>query len=113
MKTTQKDFVDKETLKTYEEIDALKIIEQYLLFKGTDYVAKSMEVHISHLEEMAHIHYGLKVNATNKMYIGFFLEKYFLHNFMIQGKYVKIPKDIFDRVSLIHKHYKDKRNPNS
>ncbi len=112
MKPTQeKNFVDKRTIKLFDEINGLKVIEEYLLYKGTDHVRNSRLVHISHLEKMAHIEYELKVNATNKLYVGWYLDRYFRHNDLF-GKdgYVKIPTDIFERVDALHKQFKTHDN---
>jgi hypothetical protein len=107
MKTVDsKNIVDRETLKVYDDIDGLKVIEDYLLFKGTS--KKENGIHLSDLEKMALITYGLKVNATNKLYVGWHLDKFYKRNGLFrQGmKVVDIPADIYDRVDAIHKQYR-------
>ncbi len=113
MQPKAKDFVDKDTLKIYSDIDGLKVVEEYLLFKGTDHIRNSMQIHISHLEKMAHIEYGLKVNETNKLYVGMYLDKYYKKNGLFKGsdmKYVRVPKEIFDRVDKLHARFKTADN---
>jgi hypothetical protein len=103
------DRVDESIIKTYQEIDGLKVIEDYLLFKGTDYISDDLEVKLKHLEDMALISYGLKVTATNRLYVGLYLEKFYKRNQIINGSIVFIPKSIFDKVKEIHERFKKDR----
>lgn len=108
MKTIEsKKFVDKDTIRLYEQIDGLEVIEQYLLFKGTDHLRGHPFVTKKALDEMAHIHYGLKVNATNKLYVGMYLDKFYKRADLVSsnGK-IKVPIEIFIKVDEIHKPYK-------
>ena len=108
----KKDTVDAETYKTYESIDGLKLIEEYLLFKGTDNFRTSMKIPLSELEKMAYLEYRLKVNATNKLYVGMFLDRFYIRNGLYSEKKgngnasITIPKEIFNKVDEIHKKYK-------
>lgn len=112
MKTVdKKNIVDAETLKVYDDIDGFKVIEEYLLFKGTDNLAdkKPRQIHISGLEHAAHIAYGLKVNTTNKLYVGWHLDKFYKRAQLINAKEPKliiVPDDIFERVHALHLKYK-------
>ncbi len=106
-----KDFVEPSTLKTLKEIDGMVVLEEYLLFKGTDHI-KEFRVHIGHLEDMAHVHYGLKVNATNELYVAAYLTKFYkrANMFIEQSSQIRIPKDMFERIDTLHKSYKTKDN---
>jgi hypothetical protein len=107
-----KNKVGAETIRLYDEIDGLRVIEDLLLFKGTEDRKNDMFFKLADLEKMALITYGLKVNATNKLYVGWYLEKYYKRNGMFSDKgWVKIPKDIFDKVDALHNEFKIKQQP--
>lgn len=109
MKTvSHQNLVDKETLKRYDDIDGLKVIEEYLLYKGTDDVGNRLFINIKLLEEMALIVYGLKSNSTNKLYVGWYLDKFYKRNnlFGKDRRLIKIPEDIFEKVDKIHAQYR-------
>ena len=110
MKTIDhKEFVDTRTLKTYDEIDGLKVIEELLLTKGEAIAGATRCVLLKHLEEMALVVYNLKSSATNKLYVGMRLDKFYLRNGMVtsSGK-IKVPADIYDRVKEINDSYRTK-----
>lgn len=109
MRIADKHRVDADTLKIYEGIDGLKVIEDYLLFKGTDnYVHRTIA--LSKLEKMAHITYALKVNPTNKLYVGTHLERYYRRADLFTSKGIRIPEDIFQRVAALYNGFKSKQN---
>jgi hypothetical protein len=116
MKTVEKrNVVDQETLAVYDQIDGLKVIEEFLLFKGTDNLEdkKPRQIHMSGLEHAAHIAYGLKVNATNKLYVGWHLDKFYKRAGLINSKeprLITVPDDIFEKVHTLHAQYKTKAN---
>jgi hypothetical protein len=106
----EKNKVNKETIRLYDEIDGLKVIEEFLLFKGTEGY-EDLECDVKDLEKMAHMVYGLKVNATNKLYVGWHLHKFLKRNDMLDGSWVRIPKVIFDKAQKMHNEFKLKRQP--
>lgn len=68
--------VDKETLKTYEQIDVRHVIKEWLLLRGVGVCKFELGIRcvkLSDLVYMALIDYGLKSNATNKMYVDYWL----------------------------------------
>lgn len=106
-------FVQPETIRTYSEIDGLHVIEETLLFKGTDGFRDSMTLPIRLVEHMAHIAYGLTVNPTNKLYVGMYLDKFYKrHGLLSKNGSIKIPKEIFDKVDAIHKTFQTEKNKN-
>ena len=113
MEIKNKNFVNPDTIKTYSEIDGLRVIEECLLFKGTDYVRVRMSIPIKHLEDTALVVYGLSVTATNKLYVGMHLDKFYKRNGMVAtAGNIKIPVDIFKRVDELHKSYQTLHNQN-
>jgi hypothetical protein len=107
----EKNFVDKETLKTYSEINGLEVIEELLLFKGVQIAGANRIVHKKYLDDMALVHYNLKVNATNRLYVGVQLDKYYHRAGLVcdSGR-VKVPKDIYERVKELNDKYKTEAN---
>lgn len=108
MKTVnEKDFVNKNDLKTYDEIDGLKVIEELLLFKGVEIAGAVKVVHKKHLDDMALVVYNLKVNATNRLYVGMQLDKFYHRAGLVcdSGR-VKVPTDIYNRVKELNDSYK-------
>lgn len=95
------------------EVDGYKVIEEFLLTKGED-VVRDMKIPFKPLIEFGIIVYGLKANATNKLSMKFDLEKFFMRSCSgeISGtetKYVRVPKDIFDRVKIENDKYRNLR----
>jgi hypothetical protein len=83
----------------YSEIDGLKIIEELLYFKGCEVIDRNNTVPLKMLEDVAHIHYRLKRGATNKLYVGYFLDRYYRRNGLIASKErVIVPQVVMDRV---------------
>ena len=105
------DFVPKEQIKTYEEIDGLEVIEELLLYKGTDIAASTKTVSQKHLDDMALVHYNLKVNATNRLYVGLILDKYYHRSGLVTSRgTIKVPDDIYNRVKELNDSFKTKDN---
>jgi hypothetical protein len=106
MNPDKRNFVDAQTLHTYNDIDIFKVIEEVLLFQGTDAHRKSMTLRMSDIERTCLIVYNLKVNATNKLYVGMHLDKQVHRNDLRSNNgTIKIPRKIFDKVDEIHKQY--------
>lgn len=110
-KVNTKDFVEKDLIKTYEEIDGLTVIEELLLFKGCEIAGATKIVHKKYLDDMALIVYNLKVNPTNRLYVGMQLDKFYLRNDLVcdSGR-VKVPVEIYNRVKTLNDSYKNKQN---
>jgi hypothetical protein len=112
--------VEPETLRTYEEMDGLKVIEELLLFKGEEICMRhkgQLMVSMDDLEKMAHITYGLKVNASNKLYVAMHLFRYYKRADLIPDdstvrlrKYIIVPNDIFDRVKELNDQFRKKKD---
>jgi len=98
--------IDKEK---FPVIDGLDVIEQYMLFKG-EHVAfeheNKMRVAFKPLIEMAIVHYGLKLNATNKLKVRFDLEKFFMRRGMMFQEVVEFPKQLYVRVAEINNEFR-------
>lgn len=107
MKVDKNNFVTPEQIKAYEQIDGLKVIEDLLLFKGIEVAGINKVVSAKLLDDMALVSYGLKVNATNKLYVGMNLDKYYRRAGLVcdSGK-VKVPVDIYNRVKELNDSYK-------
>ena len=83
----------------YSEIDGLRVIEELLYFKGMDVIDRENTVSLKMLEDVAHIHYRLKRGATNKLYVGYFLDRYYRrHGLKTSRERVAVPQDIADKV---------------
>lgn len=110
-KINSKDFIEAELIKTYQDIDGLVVIEELLLFKGCDIAGASRIVHKRFLDDMALVHYNLKVNATNRLYVGMQLDKFYLKNGLVcdSGR-IKVPIEIYKRVKELNDSYKTQQN---
>lgn len=105
------DLVDSETIKLYSEIDGLKVIEEALLFKGEQIAGEKMCVSDKLLIDTALVTYGLKSNATNKLYVGLHLDRIYRRlGLSIGTGKVKVPKPIYDRVKELNDSYRTKDN---
>jgi hypothetical protein len=92
------------------EVDGYHVIEEFLLTKG-ECVAVNMQVPFKPLIDFGIIIYGLKANATNKLAMKFDLERFFMRQGAgllsgVETKFVKVPKDIFDRVKSLNDKYR-------
>lgn len=107
MKITEKSFFATDKIDLIKNINGLEIIEQYLLFKGEDSVGEIKVILFKNLEDMALVHLGLIVNATNRLYVGTYLKRFYNHNglVMLSGK-IKIPIEIFEKVKTINDRYR-------
>jgi hypothetical protein len=109
----EKNFVDKETLKAYDGIELMEVIEELLFFKGVDICNSERMAPKKLLEEIALIHYNLKSNPTNKLYVGWVLDRLLLRNNLASDKRTtmfKVPKAIFDKVKAENDKYKSADN---
>lgn len=106
-----KDFVPADIIKTYQQINGHDVIEELLLFKGVEVAGAARVVHKKYLEETALVLYGLKVNATNKLYVGLHLDKYYRRAGLVcdSGR-IKVPSDIYDKVKKLNDSYKTPDN---
>ncbi len=112
--------VESETLRTYEEMDGLKVIEELLLFKGEEICMRhkgQRMVSMDALEKMAHITYGLKVNASNKLYVGMHLFRYYKRADLLPDdraggmrSYIIVPDDVFDRAKELNDQFRKKKD---
>lgn len=107
------DKITTKELKLYDDINGLDVIEECLLFKGIEVAGASKIINIKHLESAAHILYGLKVNATNKLYVGFYLDRFYHRaGLLCDSGRVKVPIDIYNKVKDINDKYKNEHNKN-
>lgn len=116
-------FYGQRTLEDYREMDIEKIIEEFLLAKGTWYKSPSKkeepkpinkEVTAKSLVTPGLMVYGLKDNPTNRRAVEYYCERWgrVNQNISIDGV-IRIPKDIWDKVdeyNRIHTNGND-RNP--
>lgn len=110
-----KDRVDKNTIEKYDQINGHDVIRETLLFKGCEIcyeIASVRYLQKKYLEDTAFYLYGLKVNATNRLYIGYVLDRYWRRNdlqpFDMKG-YVIVPEDIYNECKRINESYKNKQ----
>jgi len=106
-----KNFVEKDLIKCYEEIDGLLVIEELLLYKGVEIAGGTKVVHQKYLDDMALVTYNLKVNATNRLYVGLILDKFYHRAGLVcdSGR-IKVPVDIYNKVKTLNDTYKTKDN---
>lgn len=96
---TEKDRVSADDAKFYSEIDGLVVIEELLRFKGLEVIDKNKTVALKSLEDVAHIHYRLKRGATNKLYVGYFLDRFYRRNGLkVSSERVTVPDAIAEKV---------------
>ncbi len=113
MKTIEdKNRVDIKTIEKYDEINGHDVIRETLLYKGCEHcseIASIRYIQKKYLEETELYLYGLKVNATNKLYVGYVLDGYWRRNdlqpFDMKG-YVIVPEDIYNECKKINDSYK-------
>lgn len=92
------DKVDDESLKFYEGIDGLFVIEEFLKFKGVKLLTGNPVVAMKQIEDMALIAYSLKPNATNKLYALHHLHKSLRkHGLIMDSGRVKIPLNLYQK----------------
>lgn len=107
-----KNRVDIKTIEKYDEINGHDVVRETLLFKGCEICSEKASVRYlqkKYLEETALYLYGLKVNATNRLYVSYVLDRYWRRNdllpFDVKG-YVIVPEDIYDECKKINDSYK-------
>lgn len=105
----EKHFVDGDTLKVFQEIDGLLVIEELLIFKGLEILRDDKSITRGHLDDMALIVYGLNDNETNRLYISFYLDKFYLQHGLKSARNgingIHVPIDIYNRVQVLNKKY--------
>lgn len=104
--------VDITTIEKYDEINGHDVIRETLLFKGCEICHDTLYLHLikkKYLEDTAFYLYGLKVNATNRLYIGYTLDRYWRRNDLLPpdvNGYVVVPNDIYNECKKINDSYK-------
>lgn len=107
-----KNKVDINTIKKYDEINGHDVIRETLLYKGCEICSEKSSVRYlqkKHLEETALYLYGLKVNATNKLYVGYALDIYWRRNDLLpidKSGYIVVPEDIYNECKKINDSYR-------
>ena len=105
MNITDRNKAPKELIKIYEDIDGIEVIRELLLHKGVG-VCNDLRVSKRMLDEMALIVYGLKSNPTNKLYVGFALDRFYKRNGLVTPNgSIKVPVIIYDEVEKINSVY--------
>lgn len=95
--TLEHDFVPLIQIKAFSEIDGLHVIRQLLKFKGSEIVT-NMTVPFKQLEDMALVAYGLKASSSNRLYVSFYLNKFYRQNGLIvttAPNFIRVPSDIY------------------
>jgi len=92
-------------------IDGFHVIEEFLLTKGEEIVGQDMKILFKPLIDFGINVYGQKANATNKLAMKFDLERFFMRQGMgilsgVETKYVRVPKEIYDKVKSINDQYR-------
>lgn len=106
MNISDKNRASKELLKVYEDIDGFEVIKELLFHKGES-VCRDLRVDKKLLDQMALIVYGLKSNPTNKLYIGFALDRFYRrHDLVTPNGSIKVPVSIYDEVEKINNQYR-------
>jgi len=106
MIVSERNRTEKYLIKVYEDIDGYEVIKELLLHKGED-VCKDLRVDKILLDQMALIVYGLKSNATNKLYVGFALDRFYKrHDLVTPNGSIKVPVKIYDEVVETNNRYR-------
>lgn len=107
-KIANNDRVDKDTIELYDSINGFDVMEELFLFKGEDRVCRDMRVNFKDLLDAAFILYGFKVNSTNKLYVSFYLNKFYKREGLITPNgSIKVPVSIYDKVKSINDKYRE------
>lgn len=102
-----KDRVSKSTIELYDNINGFNVMEELFLYKGEDRVCRDMKVNFKDLLDAAFILYELKVTPTNKLYVSFYLNKFYKREGMITDNgSIKVPVRIYDKVKAINDQYR-------
>lgn len=111
-KIESKDKVDKETIDVYDSINGFDVMKELFLFKGEDRVCRDMRVEFKDLLDAAFILYGLKVNSTNKLYVSFYLTRFYKKEGLItpNGRIIA-PVSIYDEIKAINDKYRSTTPP--
>lgn len=106
MNISERNRAAKELLKVYEDIDGFEVIKELLLHKGES-VCRDLRVDKKLLDQMALIVYGLKSNPTNKLYVGFALDRFYRRQDLVTPNgSIKVPVNIYDDVEKINNQYR-------
>lgn len=100
-------FYGEPTIKDYRDMEIEKIIEEYLLIKGTWYKSPNndeqpkpinKEVNVRALVDSGLFVYELKCNATNKKAVEYYCERWgYIHQIIDEHGVITIPKEIWDK----------------
>lgn len=108
MNITERNKAPKELIKVYEDINGIEVIRELLLHKGIS-VCNDLRVDKRLLDQMALIVYGLKSNPTNKLYVGFALDRFYRRNDLVTPNgSIKVPVKIYDEVEKANSVYQRK-----
>lgn len=112
------------TIKDYRDIDVEKIIEEFLLTKGTWYKPPfkdekpkpvNQEVTAKALVTSGLFVYGLKDNPTNRRAVEYYCERWgHIHQIIDDRGLIRIPRELWekcDEYNRVHTNGND-RNPN-
>lgn len=106
-KIESKDRVDPETIKTFEQIDGYDVMRELFIFKGEDRVCRDMRVDFKLLVEAALVVYDLKYSSNNKLYVSFYLNRFYKKEGLITPNgSIKVPVSIYDECKAINDQYR-------
>lgn len=103
------------TIKEYRDMEIEKIIEEYLLTKGTWYKSPfknekpkqiNKEVSAKSLVSSGLFVYGLKDNPTNKRAVEYYCERWgHIHQIIGEHGVIRIPEDLWNRCDEYNRIY--------
>jgi hypothetical protein len=98
-----------------DKIDGWHVVEEFLLTKGEGIVSKDMKIPFKPLIDFGIIIYGKKANATNRLAMKFDLERFFMRNgFAVMSgtetQFIRVTKEIFERVKSVNDQYRTTSN---
>jgi hypothetical protein len=103
----------KESVDTVKEgeVNGFKVVEEFLLTKGEGIVDSNMRIPFKPLIDFGLIVYNKKANATNRLAMKFDLERFFMRKCQgilsgVETRYVKVPKEIIDRVKATNDRFR-------
>lgn len=101
-------FFTEPTIKDYREISLPKVVEEFLLCKGTrkhDGTAINQKVKPKDLCSSALFVYGLKDNATNKAAVVYYCERQARRSDSMDGDFIKIPSEFWEKCDRKNKEF--------
>lgn len=104
-----KHMVDHPTIEKYDQINGFDVIEELFLSKGEDRTCHDLRIDFKDLQESAIFLYGLKLNPTTKLYVSFYLNRFYKREgILTDAGRVKCPVWLYDKCKSINNKYRNR-----